>query len=220
MLPTWQPRSKQAPKPSYKTFFVSCIMYKATEFHRGHVIPAPEQWTNSAKPRATRMGPPYLAAFTVPNTICTWRHSRFPSVPRRRETKDIVLVCISGFLDTIPLFYGALQDSWAGEVASSRSAPDLNSIQTLPTQIGRDILGKFRDTSLPLDYSLRPNSSVVWGFKTGYRRKGISSSEECKSGERHQAFLWFSCLYHLIVFENFISYCTVYFLMYYSNQEM
>jgi len=121
MLPTWQPRSKQAPKPSYKTFFVSCIMYKATEFHRGHVIPAPEQWTNSAKPRATRMGPPYLAAFTVPNTICTWRHSRFPSVPRRRETKDIVLVCISGFLDTIPLFYGALQDSWAGEVASSRS---------------------------------------------------------------------------------------------------
>jgi hypothetical protein len=109
------------------------------------------------------MGPPYLAAFTVPNAICTWLHSRFPSVPWRRETKDIVLVCISGLLDNIPLFYGALQDSWAGEVASSRSVPDLNSIQTptLPTQIGRDILGKFRDTSLPLDYTLRPNSSVV-----------------------------------------------------------
>jgi hypothetical protein len=130
MLPMWQPRSKQATKPSYKTFFVSCIMYKATEFHRGHVIPAPEQWTNSAKLRATRMGPPYLAAFTVPNAICTWRHSRFPPVPRRQETKDIVLVCISGLLDTIPLFYGALQDSWAGEVDSICSAPDLNSILT------------------------------------------------------------------------------------------
>jgi len=99
-------------------------------------------------------GPPYRAAFTVPNAICTWRHSRFPSVPRRRETKDIVLVCISGLLDTILLFYGALQYSWAGEVACSRRAHDLNSIQTptLPTQISRDILGKFRDKSLPLDY--------------------------------------------------------------------
>jgi hypothetical protein len=74
-----------------------------------------------------------------------------------------VLVCISGLLDIIPLFYGALQYSWAGEVACSRRAPDRISIKTptLPTQISRDILGKFHDTSLPLDSSIRPNLSVV-----------------------------------------------------------
>jgi len=167
IFPRWHPRTKRETKPSYKTLFVPCIMYKTTTFHRGHVIPAPEQWTNSAKLRAMRKGPPYRAAFTVPNAICSWRHSRFPSVPRRRETKDIVLVCISGLLDTITLFYGALQDSWADELACSRRAPELNSNQTptLPTQISRHILGKFRDTSLPLDYTLRLNSSVVWGIR-------------------------------------------------------
>jgi hypothetical protein len=97
----------------------------------------PTQPNTRRRRGAMRMGPPYRSAFTVQDAICTWRHSRFPSAPRRRETKGIALVCISGIRVTIPLLYGALEYSWASEVACSLSEPKLQFKYIFPSNTAK-----------------------------------------------------------------------------------